>query len=488
MDKNREELKNQKDDLRNKLFEKYFENKEGITLTELVEKLNPITEIWKRLHTMLEQNVKHYEFLSPLRMVKIMENQEKEYLIIKIDSRKYIIIDIENNQTLEEEEVKKSFGENFFVTHFGESEKDAHQLTIFPYVGDIQKLVSFVKENQNPFNISVHIYYHLEIGEAQTSISINLVRRTVQLGFRTPDKFLYECLFFEFDLSPYGLQDAHEKIGIEKMQEMIERVKEIKVPLSVLPKELFPKEVLRNALFEKYFEEEPERIKLVSLKEDILYVSSIWNSLTAIFQDTIKDAEWHTSLEQLKFVELEGTIYLVIKARIFKYLIIDVKAKRTLMKEEITSKFDKEFFVNHFSECKEEISENDWFMYHFLSCKKSVEELCNFCLVNKEILESSFDIYCKFEIGEAWTFLSIHPSNNKAMLGFQTPDQFLYEQLILHLDLTPSLMQDAQDNIDSEKMQEIFAKVEEIKIPKKCVSTAYLDSDILKRERKRMDS
>lgn len=46
---------------------------------------------------------------------------------------------------------------------------------------------------------------------------------------------MYENLFFDNDLNPFGLQDAGAKIGKEKMMEMLSKLKDIKIPISLLP-------------------------------------------------------------------------------------------------------------------------------------------------------------------------------------------------------------------------------------------------------------
>lgn len=89
-------------------------------------------------------------------------------------------------------------------------------------------------------NIYPRIYYRINIGKAWTSTIINLSGYDVQLHFQTPNQFLYEQLFFGGDLNPSRMQDAIKIIGLEKIEEMFKRTKEIPIPISVIPKEYLP--------------------------------------------------------------------------------------------------------------------------------------------------------------------------------------------------------------------------------------------------------
>ena len=54
------------------------------------------------------------------------------------------------------------------------------------------------------------------------------------MSFQTPNQFLYEQLWFNSDLSPSGMQDA-QLIGKERMNEMFDEVKNIKIPNELIP-------------------------------------------------------------------------------------------------------------------------------------------------------------------------------------------------------------------------------------------------------------
>jgi len=77
--------------------------------------------------------------------------------------------------------------------------------------------------------------YKVKLQDAYAFLSIHLSDGGNLLAFRTENQSLYEHLFFNNDLEPLSMQDAVEKIGFQKMQEMFSKIKDIKVPRSLIP-------------------------------------------------------------------------------------------------------------------------------------------------------------------------------------------------------------------------------------------------------------
>lgn len=232
-----------KEELRNKLFERYFECKDGILITDLMETVKPIIEVYEKLKHFLIQH-KTLKLFSNIERVKLLSNNGKDYLFLKKASPySYLIVDIVGNRVLSEEEILSIFTENLFVENFEEPsvELDDDWLEWYyflRYEGDVEELVDFYNQNKNILDIPTKIFNKLEVGKAWTWLSISLCTGQIQLSFQTEDQFLYEVLFLNSDLTPFGLQDATEKIGKEKMLEMFERIKEIKIPKEAIPSQL----------------------------------------------------------------------------------------------------------------------------------------------------------------------------------------------------------------------------------------------------------
>jgi len=139
---------------------------------------------------------------------------------------KYILIDLLTKQNLTKEYIPPNFEKEILM----DKDNYCDRYRYLKYEGDMQELINFYNSNQKVFNSKGNIYYQINIGEAYTYLFVDLVNGRVQLGFQTPDQFLYERLFFNIDLIPFTMQDAQEKIGIKKMNEMFDRIKNIRIP------------------------------------------------------------------------------------------------------------------------------------------------------------------------------------------------------------------------------------------------------------------
>ena len=233
-----------KESLRNLLFQRYFQIENGILISELVEKLSFIPEVWKKLHFLCENNIEYFDCFSSIEKIKVLEHNRKKYLIIKLRMWQYVIIDMEKMENITQTEFITEFNENFFVNNFDEIKEDDERVysslyRIEKYEGDVQELVDFYTENQSILCLSSKLYYRLESENAWTWFHIDFVNADVQMGFQTPDQFLYEQLFLKYDLTPCRMQDAQQKIGIEKMQEFFEKIKSITIPIECIPSDLY---------------------------------------------------------------------------------------------------------------------------------------------------------------------------------------------------------------------------------------------------------
>lgn len=235
-------------ELRNNLFESYFQEESGIFLEEFMKNTNFIVDCWKELHHILEQHVAYFDTSSSLSEIKKMNYHEKDYLIIKIRIWDYLVIDLESNQVVEEESSKKIFTEEFFIHNFKEKKfenRDCFNMYDFEsYDGDITEVINFYQLNQEILTLPTKIYYKIGDNNAWTYLSVDLANGTAQLGFQTPDQFLYEQLFLKSDLTPSRMQDAISKIGMDKTREMFQRIKDIQLPETVIPTTFFEKNMI----------------------------------------------------------------------------------------------------------------------------------------------------------------------------------------------------------------------------------------------------
>lgn len=228
-----------KESLRDNLFAKYFECKDGILATDLVNQLHFIPEIYAKLNEMCIGNVEMFDKFDRMKEVKAINFNNKKYLILRENIYSYIIIDMDKEENiLNPAEI---FDENFFISNFGERaiEPGITFYNFSKYEGNIPELIAFYLENKDVFDLSRNLSYVLSISSAVTRFSINFSEGRAQLAFWAPKQELYEQLFLQYDLSPSSMQDAQKKIGLERMLEMFQEVKKIKIPVEVVPDDLY---------------------------------------------------------------------------------------------------------------------------------------------------------------------------------------------------------------------------------------------------------
>jgi hypothetical protein len=236
--------------LREELFQKYFEQTDGILAIDFIHRLSFIEESWKQLHRLCEKNIEYFHFMSSLEKIKLIQHKNREYLILKLGLWSYVIIDLEKKESISQTDFLTLFDEDFFVTHFDEEKEEKGVFEKFylvqEYKGDVEELYDFYLKQKHIFELSPCINYSCSIGEANTSFTIDFANARVYLGFQTPDQFLYENLNFTFDLVPWNMQDFIPKIGLEQCMDVMKRIKEIQIPKERIPSDLYEQYLIES--------------------------------------------------------------------------------------------------------------------------------------------------------------------------------------------------------------------------------------------------
>lgn len=236
-------MKEEISELRDKLFSEYFKDSNGIRLEDLMKSLKPVKDVWQKLHSILEENIASFDKYSRIMQLKAVTIKGKHFLVIKKSVLTYLIIDLDTNEVLDKHSTFRFFSEKFFIEKFGEVRSKSKELfrkmfNALNYKGNIKELIDFYIENSELLNIPSSIVYRVKAYDAYSFLSIHLSDGGNVLAFRTNDQRLYEHLFFGNDLEPLSLQDAGPKIGYTKMQEMFSKLKDIRVPVNVIPEAL----------------------------------------------------------------------------------------------------------------------------------------------------------------------------------------------------------------------------------------------------------
>ena len=232
-----------------KIFTKYFKVEEGVKLTELVDKLSFIPEVWNELHNLCENNIENFDEYSVIEDIKLLNHNDKNYLILKLPIYRYIIIDIERKENITEEQFENNFDEDFFVSNFNVRKMEDYDFLelydIKKYDGNIEELLDFYMENEQALNLSKKIDYISKVDNAWIYFHIDFVNEKGQFGFDAKDQFSYEHLDLRCDFRASKMQNAKNKVDIEKMKEMFQKIKEIKIPQEVIPTDLYKEYLIK---------------------------------------------------------------------------------------------------------------------------------------------------------------------------------------------------------------------------------------------------
>lgn len=240
--------------LRDNLFKKYFENQIGIEANDLVSTLSFIPETWKKLHEICEDNIEYFDSYSDIEQCKLIQMNQNDYLILKFEILNYVIIDLKQRQNIARQLFDNDIiGDSFFKKYFKKLKinLDIIDLCDISIFNKPEMLIDFYFQNQQILNLSTSLEYKISMDNAWTYFFIDFINSSAQLGFQTSNQFLYEQLFLNYDLTASRMQDAHTKIGIEKMKEMFSKIKTIKIPTEVIPSDLYEQYNLQKRLIKR---------------------------------------------------------------------------------------------------------------------------------------------------------------------------------------------------------------------------------------------
>ena len=113
------------------------------------------------------------------------------------------------------------------------------------YDGNIEELLDFYMENEQALNLSKKIDYISKVDNAWIYFHIDFVNEKGQFGFDAKDQFSYEHLDLRCDFRASKMQNAKNKVDIEKMKEMFQKIKEIKIPQEVIPTDLYKEYLIK---------------------------------------------------------------------------------------------------------------------------------------------------------------------------------------------------------------------------------------------------
>ena len=120
---------------------------------------------------------------------------------------------------------------------------------------------------------------------------------------------------------------------------------------------------LRNQLFDKYFAIE-DGVLATDLVDKLSFIPELWKKLHVLCENNVKYFDVWSTLEKIKVLNYKQKKCLILKLRMFQYIIIDIEKKENITEEEFKEKFDEDFFVDNFDEIKSKDNKTLFNLYH----------------------------------------------------------------------------------------------------------------------------
>lgn len=135
------------------------------------------------------------------------------------------------------------------------------------------------------------------------------------------------------------------------------------------------KATLRNNLFNKYFEVD-NGVLAIDLVDKLSFIPETWNRLHMMCEKHIEYFDLFSTLDKFKAVEHNQKKYLILKLRMFRYVIIDLENMDNMPEEQFKEEFDENFFISNFNEIKR--PKNLFDLYDIYNYNGNVKELVLF--------------------------------------------------------------------------------------------------------------
>ena len=227
---------NKKTILRDKLFQKFFENNNGNSLSDIYEYTKYITDVFDGLKLIMLSESGTFDNFMSVEMVRLIKYNNHNLLFIKVSIGHYYIFDIQLKKVLNDD-YKGLFDIDFFVENFHERKNEFEYETFYQfdeYNGNIDILLNYFICNRDALELdNTLIKYIVMEQDAKVILFYDIKTGNCQIDFATADQFLYEQLYLKKGLVPSSMQDAERKIGKSKMLEMFQMISNIKIPFEI---------------------------------------------------------------------------------------------------------------------------------------------------------------------------------------------------------------------------------------------------------------
>ena len=235
------------------LFELFFTNSKDddcIEISKLMNLIKPFNIKWQELYNILKENSEDFDNYSNIRKIKKVFHNNIEYLIMQINIWSYLCIDVKSKKLVDFEEDLFPFSEKFFIDNFDEREIPNPSMfyhTISINENGLDTLLQYINDNSFLFMETNDFKYPKQLTDGFiTSLMFEIDTGKITIYFGN-NQGIVNYIFINSNLIPVGVSNPTG--NKDDLKNMANRVKEIKIPVSVIPKYLFSKE--KNKTYQK---------------------------------------------------------------------------------------------------------------------------------------------------------------------------------------------------------------------------------------------
>jgi hypothetical protein len=194
-------------ELQSEVFKNTFTmNIDGISLKDTIVNLNDRINIWKNFYKLLGDVLDPIDKRFNVMNVSKVSYKNGKYLFIKISLWYYVVIDLENKKTINEEAAKKIFDVKFFKDYFYETDGLLDYYSFDSLSDDVtSKVIDYYIEHENILTDKKSIRIPiLDTDEVFGYLIVYFDKDEVMIGINGKKEGRCNYLFLNNDLKVYG--------------------------------------------------------------------------------------------------------------------------------------------------------------------------------------------------------------------------------------------------------------------------------------------
>lgn len=211
-------------------------NKDGVSLKESIVLLNDRINVWKNFYKLLGEVLDPMDKRFNIMNVKKVNYKNGKYLFMKVSLWYYVVIDLENKKTINEEAAKKIFDVKFFKDYFYETDGLLDYYSFDSLSDDVtSKVIDYYLEHEDILTDKKSIRIPiLDTEEVFGYLIVYFDKDEVMIGINGKKEGRCNYIFLNKDLKVYGASNLTG--NKDEVASSFDGTKDIMIPKELLSK------------------------------------------------------------------------------------------------------------------------------------------------------------------------------------------------------------------------------------------------------------